>query len=81
MLLKPLAAAEADGDRILGVIKGARSTPGGKTSGYTVPNPHAQAELVAQAATATPAWTRARSATSRRTARAPRWATPSRSAA
>ena len=37
VLLKPLAAAEADGDRILGVIKGAFSNAGGKTAGYTVP--------------------------------------------
>ncbi|MFC4534168.1 SDR family NAD(P)-dependent oxidoreductase [Sphaerisporangium dianthi] len=49
VLLKPLARAVADGDRIHGVIKGAFANAGGKTAGYTVPNPNAQADLVAQA--------------------------------
>ncbi|GAA4092688.1 hypothetical protein GCM10022248_73920 [Nonomuraea soli] len=49
VLLKPLADAEADGDVIHGVIKGAFANAGGKTAGYTVPNPNAQAELVTQA--------------------------------
>ncbi|MFK3789065.1 amino acid adenylation domain-containing protein [Pseudomonas piscis] len=46
LLLKPLARAEADGDRIYGVIKGSMLNAGGKTNGYTVPNPLAQARLV-----------------------------------
>ncbi|WP_404941319.1 amino acid adenylation domain-containing protein [Pseudomonas danubii] len=46
MLLKPLAQAEADGDRIYGVIKGSMINAGGKTNGYTVPNPLAQSRLV-----------------------------------
>ena len=46
VLLKPLAAAIADGDRIHAVIRGSAMNAGGKTSGYTVPNPHAQAEVV-----------------------------------
>ncbi|MCW5698017.1 MAG: SDR family NAD(P)-dependent oxidoreductase [Bauldia sp.] len=46
VLLKPLAAALADGDRIHAVIRGSAMNAGGKTSGYTVPNPHAQAEVV-----------------------------------
>jgi acyl transferase domain-containing protein/enoyl-CoA hydratase/carnithine racemase/acyl carrier protein/SAM-dependent methyltransferase len=49
VLLKPLAAAEADGDRIWGVIKGGFANAGGKTGGYTVPNPSAQATLVERA--------------------------------
>ncbi|WP_338862076.1 amino acid adenylation domain-containing protein [Mycetohabitans rhizoxinica] len=47
LLLKPLAQAEADGDRIYGVIKGSMINAGGKTNGYTVPNPLAQSRLVA----------------------------------
>ena len=46
VLLKPLAAALADGDAIYAVIRGSAINAGGKTSGYTVPNPNAQAELV-----------------------------------
>ncbi|AQW31032.1 SDR family NAD(P)-dependent oxidoreductase [Ralstonia syzygii subsp. celebesensis] len=51
LLLKPLAQAEADGDRIYGVIKGSMINAGGKTNGYTVPNPLAQSRLVADALT------------------------------
>nr|BFE59933.1 hypothetical protein GCM10020063_044590 [Dactylosporangium thailandense] len=46
VLLKPLAAARADGDRIWAVIRASLANAGGKTSGYTVPNPNAQADLV-----------------------------------
>jgi acyl transferase domain-containing protein/acyl carrier protein len=46
VLLKPLARAKADGDRIYGVIKGSSINHGGKTNGYTVPNPNAQSELI-----------------------------------
>ena len=49
VLLKPLAQAQADGDRIYGVIKGSAINHGGKTNGYTVPNPAAQAEVIAAA--------------------------------
>ncbi|WP_160174864.1 SDR family NAD(P)-dependent oxidoreductase [Azospirillum argentinense] len=49
MLLKPLAAAERDGDHIHGVIKGTSVNHGGRTNSYTVPNPNAQAALVAEA--------------------------------
>jgi polyketide synthase PksN len=49
VLLKPLSAAEADGDRIYGVIRGSAVNHGGKTNGYTVPNPNAQASVVRQA--------------------------------
>ncbi|MFD2408148.1 SDR family NAD(P)-dependent oxidoreductase [Azorhizophilus paspali] len=46
LLLKPLAQAETDGDQIYGVIKGSMINAGGKTNGYTVPNPLAQSRLV-----------------------------------
>ncbi|HEX6095638.1 MAG TPA: SDR family NAD(P)-dependent oxidoreductase [Thermoanaerobaculia bacterium] len=49
VLLKPLAAAEADGDPIYGVIKGTAVNHGGHASGYTVPNPQAQAEVIQRA--------------------------------
>ena len=49
VLLKPLPAAEADGDDIWAVIRGSLANAGGKTSGFTVPNPGAQAELIAEA--------------------------------
>jgi len=46
MLLKPLSLALRDNDRIYGVIKASSMNHGGKTSGYTVPNPTAQAEVI-----------------------------------
>lgn len=46
LLLKPLDKAIKDGDNIHGVIKSAAVNHGGKTSGYLVPNPHAQAKLI-----------------------------------
>ncbi|MFF3744349.1 SDR family NAD(P)-dependent oxidoreductase [Streptomyces kronopolitis] len=49
VLLKPLAAAERDGDRILGVILGSSVNHGGKTGGFAVPSPGAQGEVIAQA--------------------------------
>ncbi|WP_186269115.1 polyketide synthase, partial [Burkholderia gladioli] len=49
VLLRPLAAAEAAGDRILGVIRASAINHGGRTNGYTVPNPNAQGELIAEA--------------------------------
>ncbi|WP_159397267.1 SDR family NAD(P)-dependent oxidoreductase [Sorangium cellulosum] len=49
VLLKPLADALLDGDRIRAVIRGSAINAGGKTSGYTVPNPIAQAEVIAEA--------------------------------
>lgn len=48
-ILKPLAQAIADGDHIYGVIKGTAINHGGKTNGYTVPNPNQQAEVIDQA--------------------------------
>ncbi|WP_050801683.1 beta-ketoacyl synthase N-terminal-like domain-containing protein [Ornithinibacillus scapharcae] len=46
VVLKPLNKAVADGDQIYGVIKGSAINSGGRTSGYTVPNPNAQGELI-----------------------------------
>ncbi|MDR3478494.1 MAG: beta-ketoacyl synthase N-terminal-like domain-containing protein [Gammaproteobacteria bacterium] len=49
VLLKPLALAIKDNDRIYGVIKSSAMNHGGKTSGYTVPNPNAQTDLIKSA--------------------------------
>jgi acyl transferase domain-containing protein/NAD(P)-dependent dehydrogenase (short-subunit alcohol dehydrogenase family)/acyl carrier protein len=49
VLLMPKARAKATGMRILGLIKASAVNAGGKTSGYTVPNPHAQAGVVSDA--------------------------------
>ncbi|RKI20291.1 SDR family NAD(P)-dependent oxidoreductase [Corallococcus sp. AB030] len=46
VLLKPLAAALADGDRIHAVIRGSASNHGGKAAGFTVPNPEQHAQLI-----------------------------------
>lgn len=46
ILIKPLARAIADQDNIYGVIKSAVVNHGGRTSGYTVPSPKAQSELI-----------------------------------
>ncbi|WP_419897673.1 SDR family NAD(P)-dependent oxidoreductase [Roseomonas sp. USHLN139] len=48
-VLKPLAAALRDGDAIHGVILGSAINAGGRTAGYTVPNPRAQAAVVQRA--------------------------------
>jgi len=49
VLLKPLSRAETDGDRIYGVILGSALNHGGKTNGYTVPNPAAQTAVIEKA--------------------------------
>ncbi|WP_349594246.1 SDR family NAD(P)-dependent oxidoreductase [Azospirillum argentinense] len=49
LLLKPLAAALAAGDRVHGVIKGTSSNHGGQAGGLTVPNPEQQARLLRMA--------------------------------
>ena len=46
IVLKPLHQAILDNDRIYGVIKGSTINSGGKTNGYTVPNPTAQYQVV-----------------------------------
>ncbi|WP_190093446.1 SDR family NAD(P)-dependent oxidoreductase [Streptomyces melanogenes] len=49
VLLKPLRDAERDGDHIYGVIKGSGVSHGGRTNGYTVPNPRAQEAAISEA--------------------------------
>ncbi|MEJ2621928.1 MAG: SDR family NAD(P)-dependent oxidoreductase, partial [Candidatus Thiodiazotropha sp.] len=49
ILLKPLHKAVADGDHIYGVIKGSMLNAGGRTHGYTVPNPVAQYKVIVEA--------------------------------
>ena len=49
VLLKPLSMAKADQDTILAVIRGTSINHGGKTNGYTVPNPNAQQDLIRKA--------------------------------
>jgi len=49
LVLKPLAQALEDGDHVYGVIQSAVLNHGGRTSGYTVPNPKAQTNLIAAA--------------------------------
>ncbi|MFJ4374365.1 SDR family NAD(P)-dependent oxidoreductase [Pseudomonas japonica] len=49
VLLKPLSAALRDGDHIHGVIRGSDLNHGGRTSGYTVPNADAQAQVIDRA--------------------------------
>ncbi len=46
VVLKPLDRAIEDGDFIYGVILGTAANHGGKTGGFRVPNPGAQADLV-----------------------------------
>jgi polyketide synthase PksN len=49
VILKPLHRAQTDGDHIYGVIKGTAINHGGKTNGYTVPNPIAQTQVINKA--------------------------------
>ena len=49
VLLKRLSLAVADQDQIYAVIRGTSINHGGKTNGYTVPNPKAQGELIRSA--------------------------------
>lgn len=49
ILLKPLEQAIEDNDYIYAVIKGTAVNHGGKTNGFTVPNPNAQADLILSA--------------------------------
>ncbi|MBW8688278.1 SDR family NAD(P)-dependent oxidoreductase [Chitinophaga rhizophila] len=46
VILKRLSDAERDGDHIYGVITSSGINHGGRTNGYTVPNPVAQAGLI-----------------------------------
>ena len=49
VVLKGLDQAMRDGDQVYGVIKASSINHGGKTNGYTVPNPLAQAALITAA--------------------------------
>ena len=49
VLLKPLDRALADGDRIHAVIRGGALNHGGRSGGFTVPDPTAQAALIEEA--------------------------------
>ncbi|GAA0894710.1 hypothetical protein GCM10009122_43910 [Fulvivirga kasyanovii] len=53
VVLKRLSEAVRDGDHIYGVIKGSALNHGGKTNGYSVPNPQAQANLISHVLEAT----------------------------
>ncbi|XLD92065.1 amino acid adenylation domain-containing protein [Polymorphospora sp. A560] len=46
LVLKPLAAARRDGDRILAVLRGSAVAQDGASSGLTVPDPGAQADVI-----------------------------------
>ena len=78
VVLKRLAEAQADGDRIWGVIRGTALNQDGASPGLTVPSGPAQEKCIeaalARAGSSPRRWT-----TSRRTAPGPRSATPSRS--
>ncbi|MGW2989070.1 beta-ketoacyl synthase N-terminal-like domain-containing protein, partial [Streptomyces goshikiensis] len=49
LILKPLSAAEAAGDRVHAVVSGTAVLNAGRTNGWIVPSPTAQAEVVGQA--------------------------------
>ena len=48
-VLKRLSEAQRDGNHVYAVIRGSALNHGGKTNGYTVPNPQAQAEVIRRA--------------------------------
>lgn len=49
ILIKPLKKAMEDSDHIYGVVKSTAINHGGKTNGYTVPNPMAQKDVIRDA--------------------------------
>lgn len=49
VLLRPLADALRDGDRIQAVVRASSLNHGGRTAGFSVPNPQAQAALISDA--------------------------------
>lgn len=49
VMLKRLTDAERDGDHIYGVIKSSALNHGGRTNGYSVPNPKAQQAVIGRA--------------------------------
>ncbi|OMG71011.1 SDR family NAD(P)-dependent oxidoreductase [Burkholderia ubonensis] len=46
LVLKPLSAAERDGDRIYALVRATAENHGGKANSLTAPNPRAQADLI-----------------------------------
>ena len=49
VVLKRLSEAKREGDHIYGIIRGSALNHGGKTNGYTVPNPQAQSSAIRRA--------------------------------
>src|SRR5690606_4189903 len=49
VLLKPLPKALADGNNIIGIVKGSAVNHGGRTYSLTYPNPEAQRDVIAAA--------------------------------
>lgn len=49
ILLKPLSKAIEDNDQIYAVVRGSCVNHGGKTNGFTVPNPTAQTDVIRRA--------------------------------
>ncbi|MET0268681.1 MAG: SDR family NAD(P)-dependent oxidoreductase [Duganella sp.] len=49
IMLKPLAAAQRDGDKVYGLVRGVAVNHGGKVATVTSPNPFAQARCLEQA--------------------------------
>ena len=78
VVLKPLAQALADGDRVYAVIRGTAMNQDGRTPGMTVPSQEAQEALSAPGLPRRAVSRRRRSSMSRPTAPAPRWAIRSR---
>lgn len=49
VVLKPLSKAILDNDHIYGLIKGSAINAGGRTNGFTVPNPNVQSHVISDA--------------------------------
>ncbi|WP_149551205.1 SDR family NAD(P)-dependent oxidoreductase [Streptomyces marokkonensis] len=49
LLLRPLADALASGDHVYGLVRGSSLLHGGRTGGYSVPSPDAQARVISAA--------------------------------
>jgi acyl transferase domain-containing protein/enoyl-CoA hydratase/carnithine racemase/acyl carrier protein len=49
VVLKRMSEAKRDGDHIYGIIRGSALNHGGKTNGYSVPNPQAQRDAIRRA--------------------------------